>query len=86
MDGEWLGTFCLSRYLAYTCLGSPQDGGNDRLIASAAAQIPGQGVTYLCLRGLWRFPQKRQGTHEHARRTEATLQTVFNPEGLLQRV
>ena len=67
-------------------LGSAQDGGNDGLIARAAAQIPRQRLPHLRLRRLRRFAQKGQGAHEHTRRTEATLQAVFEAEGLLQGV
>src|SRR3954469_15158062 len=67
-------------------LGGVADGGDDVLVARAAAVVALDRVTDL---GVGRVggavPQVDRG-HDHARRAEAALQAVLLPEGGLHRV
>src|SRR4029450_12126870 len=60
------------------------DGGDDVLVAGAAADVALDGVADSLVRGIRIVREQVGGGHDHARRAEAALQAVLLPEGLLQ--
>src|SRR5437762_5383823 len=62
-------------------LGGLADGGDDVLIAGAAADVAFDRVTDLLVGGIWRSRQEVYRDHDHARRAEPALQAVVLPEG-----
>src|SRR5881409_2857536 len=59
---------------------------DDRRIAGATTQIPGDGLSDLIVTGVGRFLQQGVGGHEKAGYTKATLQGMVVLKGLLQRM
>src|SRR5262249_32802089 len=61
-------------------------GGDDVLVAGAAAEVTGDGLANLWLGGIRAVLQELRQRHEETRRAEPALQAVVLPEGLLQRI
>src|SRR5437870_12176597 len=57
---------------------------DDIHVASAAAQVAGYPTADLVLRWTWIRLEERVGHHQHARRAEPTLESVFLPETFLE--
>src|SRR5579864_4269549 len=66
--------------------GAVLDSFDDVDVAGAAAQVARNAAANVGLRRIWIGREQRLGDHQHARRAEATLQSVLLPEALLQRV
>src|SRR5687767_7822418 len=59
---------------------------HDVLVSGAAAQIAGERLTDLLVRGMGALAQEARERHEKARRAEAALQAVMLAKRLLQRI
>src|SRR6187397_1451553 len=62
------------------------DGFDDVHVAGAAAQVAADALADLRVRGVRVLADQPRGLHDHPRRTEAALEAVLVPEGLLERV
>src|SRR5262245_33806554 len=71
---------------ALQALGGVERGGNDALVAGAAAEVAGDGDTHLLLGRIGIIAQEFGERCEHAGRAEAALQAVIVAERLLQRI
>src|SRR5262245_46308019 len=60
--------------------------GHDVLVARAAAVVAVEGVADLGVGGIGVPGEQVGGDHDHPRGTEAALESVLLPEGLLERV
>lgn len=59
---------------------------NDSRVSRAAAEVAGDGPTYLFHRRLGIGVEQRLGRHNHPRSTEATIDGEIIDESLLQRI
>src|SRR3546814_9180244 len=66
--------------------GKPARGAADALIARAAADVTGQRIHHLVWFHVLRIAGQRRQCHDHARRAETALQTVFVTQRLLHRM
>src|SRR3954453_19901148 len=84
--GCWM--VAISRLLSrrVLVLGRPPDGGDDVLVARAAADAAGDRGADLLLAGIRLGVEQRGGRHEHAGCAETALERVLLVEALLDRV